>query len=159
MRRILIGTVAGVVLALATAVGVSAYWQAQQRLDLRTTASGDLRITAAWRDGTPAWAPLYPGSSASAVIRVTSQSAGTTLRWRLKASGDVAAAYRGQVSFAAWQGACGTGTPITSDGLPGLAPNAVVDLCVQFTLSATAPETLQGAALTPSVTMNAEQMS
>ena len=159
IRRGLIGAAAGAIIALAATSGVSAHWHAQQRLDLESVSTGDLLIDAAWRDGPPAWSPLLPGASTpDTVIQVSSSSAGTTLRWRLRVVGAVSAPAQQHVTFSAWRGVCGTGTPIPAGGTAALPVDAVVDVCIRYTLSPSAPATLQNTDLAPRVTLIAEQV-
>lgn len=158
MRRALIGVAAGAVLALAAASGVSAYWQAQQTLPGGVATSGDLEVSAMWRDGTPAWTNLYPGgTTADATIRVTSNSTGDNLRWRVKVTSTVAPAFTSHTSFQAWAGACG-GTPIPVGGYGSFGPTDSVDVCIRYTLAAGAPATLQGQSINPAITVHAEQV-
>ncbi|MGM7677438.1 hypothetical protein [Microbacterium sp. A94] len=161
MRRLVIGAAAGVLVALAAATGVSAYWQAQQTIPGEVVTSGDLAISADWLGGTPVWAALYPGqSTADAMIRVTSTNSGDNLAWKVRLTGAVPASFDPYATLQAWVGACGTGAPIPADGYGEFTSStSAVDICVRYGLSASAPNTLQGQVLDPTITVTAEQVS
>lgn len=161
VRRVAAGIAAGVILALAAATGVSAYWQAQQSIPGGVVTSGDLAISAEWVGGTPAWAALYPGqSTADATIRVTSTSTGNNLVWKVRVTETVAVAFEPYTVFQAWVGACGGPSPIPAEGYGRFtADTDSVDICVRYALSNAAPSTLQGQALNPTVIVFAEQVS
>lgn len=161
MRRVLLGIAVGAVVALAAATGVSAYWQAQQTVPGGVATSGDLAISADWVGGTPSWTALYPGESTSdAIIRVTSTSSGDNLVWKVRLTDVVAADFEPYATLHTWVGACGTGDPIPADGYGSFTSStSTVDVCVRYTLLSTAPGTLQGQALNPTITVIAEQVS
>jgi hypothetical protein len=163
MRRVRAGVIAGVLLALVLgASGAHALWQRTAALPAGVSTTGDLNVTAAWVGGTPVWAPLFPGDRAEGTLRVTGTGAGGTLRWRLQVAGAVAPAFSSYTTFQAWQGACGTGTPIPAAGYPSGTPLAVgasVDVCVRFTLATSAPGSLQGQSMSPTITVTAQQVS
>lgn len=159
MRRRVIGAAAvGAVLALATATGVSAYWQAQQRLDLGTTAAGDLKIDAAWKTP-PNWAAMYPGDSREGVIVVTPTAHGQTLGWRLRVTSAVAPSLADHVAFRAWEGACGGPTPIAPEGNGPFGVRTSFEVCVRYTLDSTTPRSMTGLSVSPVITVTAEQAS
>jgi predicted ribosomally synthesized peptide with SipW-like signal peptide len=163
MRRVLVGVAAGAVLALVATTGVSAYWQAQHVVAVPSTQSGDLDIQVAWAGGTT-WGAIGPGTTISKRATITVVGSGTTLRARLTGTATNAAAFTSHVSRSIslddCSGAAGTALPV--DGYPsagGLAPGATVTVCVRYTLSASAPATLQGQDLAPQVTFQLRQRS
>lgn len=164
MKRLVAGIATGLLLGVAVAtVSAQAMWHESARLDERVTVAGDFAVAAAWSGGAPAWTALFPGASTTpATLRVTSSGAGTTLGWRLSITGTVAAGFSPYTQFAAWAGACGTGTPIPAGGYPAtdtLVPGAVVDVCVRYTLAANAPGTLQGQPFVPAIIVTGNQVS
>ncbi|MFD5225778.1 hypothetical protein ACFWHT_09190 [Microbacterium sp. NPDC058342] len=88
---------------------------------------------------------------------MTSFSSGTTLRWKLRVQHSATSELQNHLTFAAWEGQCGTGTPIPDAGIGDLAPNEIIDVCVRFSLSPTAPASLQNRDFAASITMIAEQ--
>ncbi len=155
-RRVLIGTAAGVVLALAAASGVSAYWQSQQTLPGAAVTSGDLDIAVEWAGGT-AWGPIAPGGTISKRATVTVAGSGTNLSARLTATASNAAAFNAYVTRSVSLDDCSgaQGTALPAAGYPtsgGLTPGSQVTVCVRYTLALTAPSTLQGQNLAPTVT-------
>lgn len=161
MRRVLVGVAVGAVVAFTAATGVSAYWHAQQTAPGGVATSGDLAISADWVGGTPSWSAFYPGQSTSdATIRVNADSSGDNLVWKVRLSETVTPDFEPHTTFRAWIGTCGTGTLIPAEGYGTFSSNTSrVDICVRFTLSPTAPSTLQGQLLTPQITVIAEQVS
>jgi len=163
MRTMRTGAVIGVALALvAGATSAQALWSATLAGPAVPVRSGDLAITASWPNGAPTWGPLLPGTAtADQILRVSSTGAGTTLRWAVGAAATIPAAAQPHVTFAAWIGACGTGTPV-GQGWPAagsFTAGQTVDLCVRASLAAGAPQTLSGAPLIQGVTVTATQRS
>ncbi|WP_243225939.1 hypothetical protein [Microbacterium sp. CIAB417] len=160
-RRVLLGAAAGAVLALAAATGVSAYWQAQQTLPGGTATSGDLDIQVEWAGGT-AWSPIAPGGTTSKRATITVVGTGTNLSTRLTAVTANAAAFNAYITRSVSLDDC-TGAPgaaLPSAGYPssgGLSPGAQVTVCVRYTLSPSAPSSLQGQDLSPRVTFDLAQ--
>lgn len=162
MRRVVAGVATGLVLGAVVATAAHAMWSESAHLDDGVVTAGDLSVTTQWVPAAPDWSALFPGASTTdATLRVTGGGAGTTLGWRLSIAGTVAADFAPYTSFAAWAGPCGTGTPITAAGYPAtgaLAPGAVVDVCVRYTLATDAPSALQGRSLSPSILVTANQV-
>src|SRR5690606_11874914 len=150
--------VAGVVLTLAAATGVSAHWQAQQRIDLSAASSGDLDIDASWKS-TPNWTAMYPADSREGVIVVTPTVTGQTMRWRLRVTSAVAPALADHITFRAWEGACGGGTPIALDGNGPYGMRTSFEVCIRYTLDAATPRSVSGLSASPAITVIAEQVS
>ncbi|WP_460802472.1 hypothetical protein [Microbacterium sp. GXF6406] len=148
-RRVALGAAAGVVIALAAATGVSAYWQAQQTVNLDTVSSGDLSVSANWVGGTPNWSGVYPGQSVDAKIAVAVQGEGTNLEWTVNAQ---PSGLDPAFTFQAWSGECGTGGALPASGSP-----QTLIVCVRFTLAPGTSGSYQGLNFTPSVTITAEQ--
>ncbi|MGL3151370.1 hypothetical protein ACSS7Z_13535 [Microbacterium sp. A82] len=151
MRRLVIGAAAGVLVALAAATGVSAYWQAQQELQGGLVASGDLTVSATWVGGTPNWTGLYPGQSVERSVAVVVAPEGDNLKWTVNASSSNP---NDAFTFQAWRGACGTGA-----ALPATDSPETMSICVRYTLSSDAAAVAQGLTSTPTITITAEQVS
>lgn len=158
MRRWAIGAAAGVLITLVAASGVSAYWQAQQTMNLSTIASGDLSVAASWKSS-PSWTAMYPGDSREAIISVTPTIVGQTLRWRLRVTSTINPALVDHLSFQAWEGACGGTTPIPSEGNGPYGSRSSFEVCVRYTLDASTPRSLAGQNVSPVITVVAEQAS
>lgn len=163
MRRAFIGAVAGVVLALATATGVSAYWHAQHTVSVSATSSGDLSLDVTWADGS-AWGPIGPGGTIAKRATVVVGGAGTTLQARVTGEASNAPAFDPYVtrtiSVDDCTGAPGPALPATGYPAEGsLVPGDAVTVCVRYTLSPTAPAALQGQDLAPHVVFNVAQRS
>lgn len=149
-RRWAIGAVAGVVATLATASGVSAYWHAQQTMNVGTVKSGDLNVTAAWVGDPPDWADLYPGSVAEADLAVSVTGTGDNLEWTV----DVTAQNLDPAfSFQAWEGSCGSETAMPATGSP-----EQLTVCVRFTLMPS-DDSLQGRIFKPRIVVTANQVA
>ncbi|MFB7252285.1 hypothetical protein [Microbacterium sp. NPDC056234] len=162
-RRALIGVAAGAVLALAAASGVSAYWQAQQTLPGGVASSGDLDIQVGWNGGN-AWGAISPGATISKRATITVLGAGTSLSTRLTATATNAVAFDPYVTRSVRLDDCSgaQGVVLPASGYPdagGLAPGSQVTVCVRYTLSASAPSTLQGQDLAPNITFELTQRS
>jgi len=162
MRPIRRGVILGVALALvAGATAANALWSVRAPVAVSATSTGDITVAAVWRDGTPAWGPLFPGrSTAGNVLRITEGGAATTLRWTLRVSLTTASSFSPYVTMQAWVGPCGTGAPIPSTGYTtsgGLIPGQVLDVCVRLTMAANTPASLAGTAVAPVVTVAAIQ--
>lgn len=154
-------TVAGlVVFGTSTA---HALWQSRTALTAGTLTAGSFDLSTEWVGAWTAWKPLYPGrASDTATLRVTETAAGgTTLRWRLSASPAVSADLAPYVTTQVYVGACGSGTPLGPTGYSpagGLSPGQSVDLCLRVTLATTAPPSVQGKAVAPTITVTADQV-
>ena len=160
MRSIRAGIVAGVALTLVVgATAAYGVWGTSVDGPQVTVRSGDLGVTTAWVNGTPAWISPFPGQSTDSTLRVTSTGSGTTLRWSLGASGTVATAFRPFATVRTWLGACGGTTPLTATPSGSFTPGAAVDVCVRVTLNSTAPPALRGQPVNPTVTVTATQRS
>lgn len=162
MRRILLGIGAAIVaLALASTAGAHALWGEQRVLNAGVSTTGTFAVNAVWKTGAPVWPALFPNArTPDATIVVTQTGNGTTLGWRIRVSSTVSANFASSVTFQAWAGACGTGTPIPAGGYPAtghLAQGASVELCVRYTLANDAPSTLQNLPLNPQITVTGEQ--
>lgn len=142
---------AGAVLALATATGVSAYWQAQQTIPGTVVTSGDLDITGVtWSKGTD-WGVISPGQTVSNQATITYIATGANLSALLSADVTNSAAFDEWITRSAVLGACGASTeslPLDVTPAPG-EQQAIV--CVSYTLFPTAPASLQTLDLTPTV--------
>jgi hypothetical protein len=116
MRTVRTGIVLGVALVLgAGATAANAMWGVHSALPVTATTTGDMSVAATWSPAPPSWTALYPGESRTATLVVTQAgSAGTTLRWTLRAAGAVDPAAAGYASVQVWAGACGTGTLLYS---------------------------------------------
>jgi hypothetical protein len=153
-RRVLIAVsvAVGAALALTATLSASAYWSARSGLSTAPIATGDLRVDAVW-DTDGDFGPLYPGTSQDRTLTVSSAgSSGTTLGWRLSVNSS------GQPDFStfqAWEGACGTGSPIPSGVVR--APGARVSVCIRYSLAPTAPPEAQSTVFRPSLTITATQ--
>lgn len=162
MRRIHLGIGAAVVaLALTSATGAHALWGATRTVDAGVSSTGSFTVNAAWIGGAPAWQALFPNTSADGQIRVTQAGNGNTLGWRVRVSSTVSAEFAPHVTFQAWVGACGTGTPVPTDGYPAgghLASGTTVDICVRHSLTSGAPGSLQGKSFNPQITVIGEQV-
>lgn len=163
MRRLVIGAATGIILVLAAATGVSAYWQAQQRLDLSSTSSGDLDLAVSWQGGT-SWSAIAPGATVSKRAVITVTGSGQTLRARVTGSARNAAAFDPAVTRSIRLDDCsGTpGTILPVGGYPStgaLRPGDQVTVCVRFTLAPDASASLQNVDLTPTVDLAVVQVS
>lgn len=163
MRKLVIGAaVAGVVLALAAATGVSAYWQARERIDLSATSSGDLDIDVVWQGGTE-WSSISPGTTISKRAVITVNGAGRTLRARVTGTASNATAFDSAITRSIRIDDC-TGTPgalLPASGYPAdgaLRPGDQLTVCVRYTLASDASATLRNADLTPSVAYTVVQV-
>jgi hypothetical protein len=88
---------------------------------------------------------------------------GDTLRWALKVQLGVAPEFADWVTMVARIGDCSAGAIVPSTGVGyvpsqgGTAPGATIDVCVRLSLSASAPSTLAGRQISPTVTAIVEQ--
>lgn len=156
-RRVAIGVAAGVILALAAATGVSAYWQAQQTISGRVVTGGDLNIISVVWANDPNWGTIGPGQTLTNQATVTYVTTGNNLTAQLTAAVSYNPAFDGSVTDNATVGTCGapTGTfPMSVSPMEGMQ---VATVCVNYTLSSNAPSTLQGVNLTPAVTFTLAQ--
>ncbi|MGN7968019.1 hypothetical protein [Microbacterium sp. 22296] len=164
-RRLRWAGLLAAVLILGTGTAAAhGFWRNQSPLTAGPVASGSLDLSTQWGSDWSRWTPLFPGRSAdTAMLRVRETAAtGTTLRWRLSATPAVSAAFAPFVTMQVFVGACGSATTIPAGGSyappGGLLPGQSVDLCLRVTLNANAPTALQGAPLTPSLAVTADQV-
>ncbi|MGW8483480.1 hypothetical protein ACWGJP_10085 [Microbacterium sp. NPDC055903] len=161
VRRAFVGTAAGVVLALAAATGVSAYWQASIEADVGIVRTGNLDIQVTWNGGT-AWGTISPGGTVSKRATITVVGEGTNLSTRLTATVTNASAFTPYITRSVRLDDCTSsqGAELPTAGYPatgGLSPGAQLTVCVRYTLSAAAPSTLQGQNLAPNVVFTLTQ--
>lgn len=160
-RRLRWGAMLATVLVLGGGTtAAQAFWQSRVPLAAGVVASGDLALATQWVGSWSAWKPLYPsGVSDTATLRVTATGSGTTLRWKLSATPTMQSTW---VTTQVFVGACGSGTVIPPGGsyapAGGLKTGQSVDLCLRVTLRADAPSTAQNTAISPSMTVTADQV-
>lgn len=137
-----------------------AQWTVQKQLPGGLVTTGTFEVDAQWIGGPPDLGSLFPGkSSAPARFEVTGNSVGTTLRWRLQLESTVNLEFRDYVTFRAYVGECGTGTLIAGiyPATGSLGPTNSVSVCATYTLSASAPSSLQGLQANPVITVKGIQ--
>lgn len=153
-------------LTVALIVGVTgtawAVWSKVQPLSAPTISTGDITIDSSWQGGSPQWDPLFPGESARATLLVETGSDGTTVGTKLLAEVDVLPGAAAHTATSLTLGDCSqTGRPpFPTAGYPEsgyLTGTETLAICVEVTLLANAPTSLQGVDLDPTVTVTAVQ--
>ncbi|WP_430593112.1 hypothetical protein [Humidisolicoccus flavus] len=171
--RIRFGIALALVFVLALGVssaGANAWWNVTKNVSSGAVATGDLRVTSTWASGSGStWGNLAPGgTSGDRTLQVVVSGAGSTLHWKIRVIGTVNPSFNAYMTFHAWEGACGTGTPIPNANTPapgdmypvsgnGHKGNRTMNICVRFTLLSSAPPSLAGLAVQPNVTVAVEQ--